>query len=149
MTDYVVELLEMKVAQYNQPNFIPNDPISIPHQFSRLQDIEIMGFWAAVLAWGQRKTIINKCQELIQLMDGAPYDFIKNYTDNDLKRFLNFKHRTFNATDTLYFLHFFREYYQQHSSLEYAFAQALTSDDVHVEKGLVAFHDLFFSLEDF
>jgi uncharacterized protein (TIGR02757 family) len=149
MTHYVAELLEQKVAQYNRPNFIPHDPISIPHQFSRLQDLEIMGFWAAVLAWGQRKTIINKCNELIQFMDGAPYDFVKNHTDADLKRFLNFKHRTFNATDTLYFLHFFKEYYQQHDSLEYAFANAITPDDLHVEKGLVAFHDLFFSLEDF
>ncbi len=149
MTDYVAELLEKKVAQYNQPDFIPYDPISIPHQFSRLQDIEIMGFWAAVLAWGQRKTIINKCNELIQLMDGAPYDFVKNHTEQDLKRFLNFKHRTFNATDTLYFLHFFKQYYAQHSSLEWAFVHDLAPNDMHVERGLSSFHNLFFSLEDF
>lgn len=149
MTNYVVELLEAKVAQYNQPNFIPNDPISIPHQFSKLQDIEIMGFWAAVLAWGQRKTIINKCQELIQLMDSAPYDFVRNHTESDLKRFLNFKHRTFNATDTLYFLHFFKHFYQHHHSLEEAFVQALPVEAPHVEKGLAGFHELFFSLEDF
>lgn len=149
MTNYVVELLEEKVAQYNQPNFIPNDPISIPHQFTVLQDIEIMGFWAAVLAWGQRKTIINKCQELIQLMDGAPYDFVRNHTDTDLKRFLNFKHRTFNATDTLYFLHFFKHFYQHHHSLEEAFVHALPVEAPHVETGLAGFHELFFSLEDF
>ena len=149
MTDYVAELLETKVAQYNQPNFIPNDPISIPHQFTKLQDIEIMGFWAAVLAWGQRKTIINKCQELIQLMDGAPYDFVRNHTDTDLKRFLNFKHRTFNATDTLYFLHFFKHFYQHHHSLEEAFVYALPVEAPHVEMGLAGFHELFFSLEDF
>lgn len=149
MTNYVVELLEAKVAQYNQPNFIPNDPISIPYQFSKLQDIEIMGFWAAVLAWGQRKTIINKCQELIQLMDGVPYDFVRNHTESDLKRFLNFKHRTFNATDTLYFLHFFRHFYQHHHSLEEAFVQALPVEAPHVEMGLAGFHELFFSLEDF
>jgi len=149
MTDFVAALLDQKVVQYNRPNFIPNDPISIPHQFSRLQDIEIMGLWAAVLAWGQRKTIINKCNELIQLMDVTPYDFIKNHQEADLKRFLHFKHRTFNATDTLYFLHFFKNYYDQHNSLEYAFAHALTSDAPHVGGGLAAFHDLFFSLEDF
>lgn len=149
MTNYVVELLEAKVAQYNQPHFIPNDPISIPHQFSKLQDIEIMGFWAAVLAWGQRKTIINKCQELIQLMDGTPYDFVRNHTESDLKRFLHFKHRTFNATDTLYFLHFFKHFYQNHHSLEEAFIHALPSEAPHVEKSLAGFHELFFSFEDF
>lgn len=149
MTQWIAQLLDQKVAQYNRPHFIPNDPISIPHQFSRLQDIEIMGFWAAVLAWGQRKTIINKCNELIQYMDGAPYDFIKNHQDADLKRFLNFKHRTFNATDTLYFLQFFKNYYQQHNSLEFAFAAALTPNAPNIEKGLSSFHELFFSLEDF
>ncbi len=106
-SSFVTDLLEAKAEQYNQPAFIPFDPISIPHSFSVKQDIEIMGFWAAVLAWGQRKTIINKCLELSRLMDGAPYDFVLNHTESDLKPFLHFKHRTFNATDTLYFLHFF------------------------------------------
>ena len=113
--------LDQKVAQYNQKEFIAHDPISIPHLFSKKQDIEIMGFWAAVLAWGQRKTIINKSKELIQLMDYSPYDFICNHEDSDLKRFLAFKHRTFNATDTLYFIQFFKQHYQNHQSLESAF----------------------------
>ena len=85
MTSYVADLLEQKYLQYNQPNFIPNDPVCIPHLFTKKQDIEIMGFWSAVLAWGQRKTIINKCKELIELMDNAPYDFMINHQDSDLK----------------------------------------------------------------
>src|SRR5665213_2297892 len=80
-----------------------------------------MGLWAAVLAWGQRVTIINKCHELIKLMDGAPYDFIINHQETDLKKLLNFKHRTFNDVDTLYFISFFRNHYSQHKSLEEAF----------------------------
>lgn len=146
---YVAELLDEKVEQYNKPDFIPHDPISIPHLFSKKQDIEIMGFWAAILAWGQRKTIINKCKELIGFMDGAPYDFILNHTESDLKAFLQFKHRTFNATDTLYFLHFFQEYYRQNDSLEYAFSSYLSKDDITIEKGLIGFHDLFCGSEVF
>ena len=115
------EFLDVKVDLYNQPDFIENDPICIPHKFKLKQDIEIMGFWAAMLAWGQRKTIINKCNELIQLMDGAPYDFIINHKDTDLKRFAGFKHRTFNDTDTLYFLEFFKQHFTEHDSLESAF----------------------------
>ena len=113
--------LDAKADLYNRPSFIARDPISIPHQFSRKQDIEIMGFWAAVLAWGQRPVILKKANELIELMDGAPYDFVRNHQDSDLKRFLAFKHRTFNAMDALYFLHFFRQYYQANDSLEDAF----------------------------
>ena len=121
ISDAVYTLLNEKADFYNRPSFIERDPISIPHRFSRKQDIEIMGFWAAVLAWGQRPVILKKAGELVTLMDGAPYDFVRNHSDNDLKRFLAFKHRTFNATDALYFLHFFHQYYQEHDSLEDAF----------------------------
>lgn len=121
MVTDIKAFLDAKVKQYNRPEFIENDPIVIPHQFSLQQDIEIMGFWAATLAWGQRVTIIRKCRELIALMDGAPYDFIINHQEPDLKKLLNFKHRTFNDIDTLYFIAFFRHHYERFDSLEDAF----------------------------
>ncbi|RZK48554.1 MAG: TIGR02757 family protein [Pedobacter sp.] len=113
--------LDAKVEQYNQPAFILNDPITIPHQFAKKQDIEIAAFFAAILAWGQRKTIINKCQELLLRMDNAPYDFVVNHQDADLKKLLGFKHRTFNDTDLLYFIAFFKYHFSEHLSLETAF----------------------------
>ncbi|HNP19936.1 MAG TPA: TIGR02757 family protein [Fulvivirga sp.] len=136
------DFLNSKVDQYNRPDFIKNDPIVIPHGFSLQQDIEIAGFWAAVLAWGQRITIINKCKELFLAMDNAPYDFMLNHKESDLKRFISFKHRTFNATDTLYFIEFFKNYYTHHRSLETAFL--FDSEDKNVENGLVNFHNTFF-----
>ena len=135
------ELLNQKVEQYNQPSFIEKDPISIPHRFRQKQDIEIMGFWAAVLAWGQRPVILKKSAELIEHMDGAPYDFVRHHQESDLKRFLAFKHRTFNATDALYFLHFFHQYYAQNDSLETAFTAAEAG--TNVQPALEAFHDRF------
>jgi uncharacterized protein (TIGR02757 family) len=147
MIENLKAFLDSKVAQYNQPDFIKNDPVSIPHLFTKKQDIEIMGFWAATLAWGQRVTIINKCKELIALMDGAPYDFIINHEEPDLKKLLHFKHRTFNDIDTLYFISFFRYHYSQHESLEDAF---IPSDSIKgVEQSLNHFRNYFFSLPDF
>ncbi|WP_256013061.1 TIGR02757 family protein [Desertivirga xinjiangensis] len=113
--------LDSKADQYNQPAFIENDPVVIPHQFSLKQDIEISGFFASMLAWGQRKTIINKCRELMERMDTAPFDFILNHQEDDLKSLLGFKHRTFNDTDLLYFVHFFKQHYEKFGSLEDAF----------------------------
>lgn len=143
--------LEECVERYNCSAFIETDPICIPHRFSKLQDIEIMGFWTAILAWGQRKTIINSASRLIELMDGAPHDFIINHTELDRKKFLEFKHRTFQATDTLYFLEFFQQYYKQHHTLENAFIplpSTLVPLPNTTEPALLAFHDLFFSLPD-
>lgn len=146
MPDDIKQILDAHVMQYNHSSFIENDPICIPHQFNKRQDMEIMGFWTAMLAWGQRKTIINKSLELVDLMDGAPFDFIQNHKEKDRSRFANFKHRTFQYTDTLYFLSFLQHFYQQHSSLEAAFTQFISPTDLHVGKALVGFHDLFFSL---
>ncbi|MEQ9426584.1 MAG: TIGR02757 family protein [Cyclobacteriaceae bacterium] len=137
--------LDEKVELYNQPGFIADDPISIPHSFSKKQDIEIAGFWAAILAWGQRKTIINKCQELFSLMDNSPHDFIVNHSEDDLKKLLQFKHRTFNSTDTLYFIEFFKHHYQNYDSLEDAFLEGIEHEET-IEKGLANFHHQFFSL---
>lgn len=140
-------LLDHKYQQYNQRGFIDDDPIQIPHRFSKKQDIEIAGFFAAVLAWGQRKTIINKCVELIGLMDNAPHDFVLNHTDKDLKGLEKFKHRTFNTTDTLYFMHYLKEHYTKCDSLENAFTKKLKKNDSTVESGLMGFHELFFSFD--
>lgn len=140
--------LDTLVERYNHPGFIKDDPISIPHQFSTLQDIEIIGFWIAMLAWGQRKTIINSAKKLLKHMDNAPYDFILNHEEKDRQAFLEFKHRTFQPTDTLYFLEFFQQYYKNNQSLETAFAQHIQPSDDHIGNGLIGFHNIFFSLED-
>lgn len=143
-TSQLFDVLESAVRQYNTPGFIPADPISIPHRFSRLQDREIMGFWTATLAWGQRKTILQSANRLIELMDGAPFDFVQQHEERDRERFLAFKHRTFQATDTLYFLEFLQQYYRRHTSLEQAFARHLQAGDATVENALLGFHRDFF-----
>jgi uncharacterized protein (TIGR02757 family) len=140
------KFLDGRVAEYNQRSFIELDPISIPHQFEDMKNREIMGFWTAMLSWGQRKTILNKSQELIKLMDNDPYEFIMNHKEGDLERFLGFKHRTFNATDALYFIHFFRKYYSEHESLEDGFIDPTEPNSLY--KGLMYFHQFFFDDEN-
>jgi len=141
------DFLNEKADQYNQPRFIELDPISIPHQYTLKQDIEIAGLFAATLAWGQRVTIVRKCKELLARMDNDPYRFIRYHKEKDLKAFVDFKHRTFNATDTLYFIAFLRSYYAQHESMEDAFL--ITKDEATIQNGLINFHQLFFSLPDY
>ncbi len=135
--------LNKKVDQYNQPSFISNDPVSIPHLFSKKQDIEIAGFFAAIFSWGNRTTIIQKSKELMQLMNNEPYQFCLQHTEKDIKRLLAFKHRTFNTTDLLYFIEFLKFHYSKYKSLEDAF----TMHGDTIEKMLVGFHHYFFSLE--
>jgi len=140
----VSDILNTAASVWNNPDFIGSDPISVPHRFTRLQDREIMGFWAATLAWGQRKTIINSALRLSELMDHAPYDFVLNHEESDRERFSEFKHRTFQYTDTLWFLHWLQEYYRREDSLETAFSSHLIPGDITVENALAGFHDSFF-----
>lgn len=140
--------LDRKVAAYNTPAFILPDPVSIPHRFSQQQDIEIAGLFAAIFAWGNRTIIIKKALELMQLMDNAPYAFCLHHTDNDLRRLLHFKHRTFNPTDLLYFIQFLHQHYQQHQSLETAFTKNMKQGEPNIEGALNSFYTYFFSLPD-
>ncbi len=142
------DFLDRKVAEYNRPSFIAVDPISIPHQFTLPQDIEIAGLFAALFAWGNRTTIINKSKELMALMDNAPYAFCTGHSTAALKKLLHFKHRTFNATDLLYFMLFLQHHYTHNSSLETAFTRGMGNKDETIEQALNGFHHYFFSLRD-
>lgn len=146
-TEKLQAFFNRKVKEYNQPGFIAADPVCIPHLFTKKQDIEIAGFFAAIFAWGNRTTIIQKSRELMQLMNMQPHQFCLEAGPAELKKLEAFKHRTFNATDLLYCVEFFREHYQQFDSLENAFMPGNKPPD-SVKEALSYFHHYFFSLED-
>ena len=98
------EFLDLKAEHYQSQEFIEADPIQIPHRFSKKEDIEIAGFLAATIAWGNRTSIIKNATKMMSLMEGAPYDFIKNHQTRDLDVFNGFVHRTFKAEDLKYFV---------------------------------------------
>lgn len=143
----VEEILEYYYERSHQLTFIEDDPISIPHLFSKKQDVEIMGFFASILAWGQRKTTINNCHKLIELMDNSPHDFILNHQEKELKRMEGFVHRTFNSTDLLGLIAFFKNYYQENDSLESVFSNSISTDSEHVGAGILNFHQEVMSKE--
>jgi uncharacterized protein (TIGR02757 family) len=148
VADKLKDFLEKKVDEYNRPSFIPHDPISVPHRFSKKQDIEIAAFFASVFAWGNRTIIINKTTELMQLMDNAPHEFCLNPDEKGLRKLLAFKHRTFNTTDLLYFVDFLHHHYSTYASLETAFTKGMRPTDHTTDGALIGFHNYFFSLEE-
>jgi uncharacterized protein (TIGR02757 family) len=142
------DFFEEKVKQYNQVSFIKDDPVCIPHLFTKKADIEIAGLFAAIFAWGNRTTIINKSKELMGLMGNAPHDFCLHHSTKDLQSLLQFKHRTFNTTDLLYFIEFLKYHYTNNESLESAFLKIPKGEEKNTAQSLIHFHNYFFSLED-
>jgi len=143
------KLLDEKAAFYNRPGFITKDPVSVPHRFHKHQDIEIAGFFAAILAWGNRTSIINNTNRLMAWMDEAPHQFVLQHEESDLQKMLSFAHRTFNATDLLYFISFLKQHYSHYPSLEDAFVPGKIYTESNTEQALVYFHNYFFSLEEY
>ena len=141
------DFLDRKVKEYNQPGFIQDDPICIPHLFSKREDVEIAALFASIFAWGNRTTIIQKSTELMRLMEMQPHNFILHATENDLKKLKSFKHRTFNTTDLLYFVEFLQHHYTNYPSLEHAFTKSMNKHDDTIENALNGFYQYFFSLE--
>lgn len=139
----IFQFLEEKYLQFNQKNFIEDDPISIPHLFSKKEDIEIAGFLAATIAWGQRTTIINNANKMVELMGFQPYDFVMNHSQKDLTKFNDFKHRTFNSIDLTYFIRSLKNIYVQHGGLENVFTKYPDSPQQNISN----FKKVFFEIE--
>ncbi len=141
------EFLDEKYDKYNRIDFIGSDPISIPHRFTKKEDIEIAGFLAATIAWGQRVTIISNANKLMKLMGESPYDFVMSAREKDLKRFDNFKHRTFNGIDAVFFLKSLQNIYKEHKGLQevFLFGSSQKAEYTLLE-AIMNFRSVFFSI---
>jgi uncharacterized protein (TIGR02757 family) len=138
------EFLDEKVDLYNRPSFIENDPISIPHRFSKKEDIEIAGFLAATIAWGNRKMILKSSVRMMEILEDSPYEFIVNSSECELDQAIRFVHRTFNSVDLAYFLKALRNIYRNKGGLETIFETYKTSDSL--QPALHELHNIFFEL---
>jgi uncharacterized protein (TIGR02757 family) len=143
MNQALKDFLEDKVRLYNRPEFIESDPVSIPHLFTKHEDIEISGFLAATIAWGQRPVILKNANRILKKMDMAPHDFILSFTKKDLLPFRDFVHRTFNADDLIFFLNALRYIYKKHGTMEKAF---ISADDEKIKERITALRSDFFTL---
>lgn len=139
------EFLDSKVTQYNHPRFIESDPIQVPHQFNKKEDIEIAGFLTATIAWGNRKSIINNAHRMMELLDQSPYDFITNHTSSDLEKLEGFVHRTFNGDDFIQFVKSLQHIYENHGGLENIFTKY--TNKTSVQATISQFKSHFFEID--
>ncbi|MBT8187728.1 MAG: TIGR02757 family protein [Croceitalea sp.] len=136
--------LDTKAEQYEHPSFLEQDPIQIPHRFTKKEDIEISGFLTATIAWGNRKSIIKNALIMMELLDSAPHDFIMNHQEDDLKRFKAFVHRTFNGSDLTYFIKALQHCYRNYDGLEGVFFKY--QDSKNLQLAISKFKTHFFEL---
>jgi uncharacterized protein (TIGR02757 family) len=148
MPQRLKEILEDNYKKFNRPEFIENDPISIPHKFKVKEDIEISAFLTCIIAWGLRKTIIKNADNLMNLMDNKPFDFIINFKEKDLGKFKNFKHRTFNNIDCNYFLNSLKNIYKNHYGLHEVFYSKY-KENMRIDEAIIYFRKIFFELPHF
>ncbi len=138
------EFLDAKVIQYNHPRFLESDPIQVPHRFDKREDIEISAFLTATIAWGNRKSIINNANRLMELMDNSPFDFVLNHRDRELEKLDTFVHRTFNGQDLGYFVKSIQNLYLNHYGLENAFSPP--DGAANLQPAISKFKQAFFEL---
>lgn len=136
--------LDEKVLQYNTPAFIENDPISVPHRYSLKEDIEIAGFLAATISWGNRKMIVKNAHRMLDLMGESPYDFVMSHKKSQLTRFEGYVHRTFNEIDLMYFVTALKHIYKNKGGLENVFASNALKDSL--QPAIHHFKQIFFEL---
>ena len=116
-------ILEESYERHARPDFVEDDPVQVPRNFTRRADAEVIGFLTATIAWGQRKTIIANAWKLARSMDDAPHDFVMHGSASELRRLEGFVHRTFNGADLLHFVKGLRHIYTTYGGLEEAFLE--------------------------
>ncbi len=143
-TSELKEFLDFKVAEFNTLEFIESDPVQIPHEFSKKEDIEISGFLTATISWGNRKSILKNARHLMELMEHSPHDFVMDHSEQDLENLQPFVHRTFNGKDLTYFIKALRNLYMNHNGMESVFASHAEKDTL--QPAIHRFKHLFFEL---
>jgi uncharacterized protein (TIGR02757 family) len=138
------EFLDAKVIQYNTIDFIEPDPISVPHRYRLKEDIEIAGFLASTIAWGNRTMITKNGHRMMDLMGDSPFDFVMNHQDHQLERLQGFVHRTFNADDFKHFINALKHLYTNHDGLEGIFNKYQTKDSL--QPAIFELHKAFFEI---
>ena len=134
--------LDFKSQHYESEFFIAHDPIQIPHQFSKKEDIEIAGFLTATIAWGNRVSILKSAEKMMDIMEGAPHDFVLHHKTKDLSNFRGFVHRTFNEEDIQYFIRSLSNIYKHHGGLEGVFSDG----EIQIQERIHRFKQIFFKL---
>ncbi|MGQ8867558.1 TIGR02757 family protein [Myroides sp. TSA_177.3] len=137
------EFLDEKVLLYNNPSFIVDDPVQIPHLYTQKEDIEIGGFLSATIAWGNRKMIIKNAHKMMELMGNSPYDFVMNHNEDHLDALTGFVHRTFNSTDFATFIQALQHIYRHHRGLEGVFSDS----SLPLQERISKFKTLFFEIQ--
>lgn len=140
----IKSFLDEKVNEYNTTSFIEPDPISVPHRYTLKEDIEISGFLAATIAWGNRQQIVKTAHRLMDLMGESPYDFVMEHKNRHLDKLDGFVYRTFNETDAKYFIKAFKHIYKQHGGIEAVFLRYATS--VSLQPAIHYFRKHFFEI---
>lgn len=136
--------LDQRADLYNRPSFIGLDPVSIPHRFIKKKDIEIAGFLAATIAWGNRVAILRSADRMMAFMGNSPYDFVINHRDDDLKCIDGCIHRTYFAEDFIYFIEALKYIYLKKGGIEAVFARYQTDDSL--QPAIHEFGKVFFEL---
>ena len=105
--------------QYETPDFIKDDPVQFPHRFNQSkEDCEIAGFIASLLAYGNRKVFIKKLNELFEIAQNEPYNFILNFESKILK---SFNYRFGTTSDFVEIFSAMRKLYEKDGGLEKLF----------------------------
>jgi uncharacterized protein (TIGR02757 family) len=142
----IQEILDQAVEQFNHPSFIENDPISIPHLFRQHRDIEIAGFLVAMISWGNRKAIINRALDWMEVMGNEPFRFVMEASPMEWKELSKLIYRTLNSEDILEVGRCLKRAYGEVDSLEKWFQEGFERGGS--KEGISHFREKFFEASE-
>jgi len=134
-------LLDRLYARYNHRSFVPPDPLQFLYRYTDRRDVEIAAFLASALAYGRVRQIERSLTQLLDRMDGSPYEFTARFDSRGRARLRSFKHRFTTGDDISDLLGLFRRTFDDFGSLETLFLRGYRQEHDNVLPALSSFCD--------
>ena len=113
--------LEELTQKYETESFIKDDPIQFPHRFKKNEDIEIAAFVSSLFAYGNRKVFVKKLDELFNIMQNKPLEYVLNFDKKTLK---GFNYRFAKDFDVIEVFNILKKLYEKDGGLKSLFEYA-------------------------
>lgn len=123
---------------YNFTEGIKHDPISFPHRYRQDKDIEVSGFIASSLAYGNIRLFMPVIEKILNIMSDHPYEFLMDFKPKKHgSLFQGIRYRFQRTEDIIALLYVISKILNKHKSIYSLFKMFYKDKDPDIGRALL------------
>jgi uncharacterized protein (TIGR02757 family) len=131
--------LDRLYHDFNYPDSAA-DPIQIVRRYARLEDVEVVGFCAAAIAFGRVSSVLQSVERLVAIMGARPAEYVRAFDpDRERSKFQGLIHRWTREVDLIALLWTVKQMIDDAGSIEQFFVAGDAGSSDHLGPALESF----------